>query len=572
MNAAWAIACIVVFWSFGYTIMRGSDLWWHIAGGRWMVEHGTVFVREPFSFTAEGRWWINDAWLSDVLLYLWSEAFGVESLAYWKWALIVLTWAVVFRFLARICGERIVAFVVATFGLALAAPFLDVRPQLYSFLGFAVLLDVCWGRPPPRWLPLLFLVWVNLHAGFLIGLIVLPFLLLVPLAAEPASWRRLLLLGGACVLVCGINPSGPEVVLRPLRYAFDSSSPFRLLGEWLPAFVPGGIRSWLLPYAMGIFAAAVVAAVIDQVWIVDKRRAEVWLAIAIGALTLLMALRSRRFVPFFAIAYAPVVAYVVARLLGAQLRRVPPLVAPVFATAIGLYWLLPFPQSSYAFEFLTARYEFPVETSNFIERNRLSGKVFNYYNWGGYLHLRHNGAMKVFIDGRSETAYDDQTFVDYLTVLHQKPGWKEVVDASGAEWVLWPHDKGRVAYDLNVSGDWDLVYRDYKSALLRRADAPPLPPVEMTDDSAYRRLASGWFIFTERRFAEAQIEFERALEFAPHMQTACINLARTQVYAGADDDAARTMERCNEIFPQKETVKWFAGFAESVKMQREKTP
>lgn len=563
-NAAWVLAGVLVFWSFGYTIMRGSDLWWHVAGGHWMVENGALWVREPFAFTAEGRWWINDAWLADVLFHFWSEAFGIETLVFWKWGLIVVTWLVVFRLLARLGGERITAFAVATFGLAVAAPFLDVRPQLYSFLGFALLLDACVGRRPPAWLPLLFLAGANLHAAFLVGLIALPALLVAAWLADRSDGRRLLLLGLACVGASLLNPQGAEVVLRPMRYAFDASSPFRTLGEWKPPFEPGGIQSWLFPWAIGVFAVAGVAALALQGRDRQRLRFDVLVSLAIGLLTLAMALRSRRFVPFFAIGMAPVVASVAGGLAKGWLERLPALAGPAVAAALGAVWLWPYPLGPVAFDFLTARYEFPVETSNFIDANRLGGKVFNYYNWGGYLQLRHGERMKLFIDGRADTVYEDRTFVDYMTVLHQKPGWQELIRASGAEWVLWPADTDRVAQTLAASGEWALVYRDHKSVLLRRADLAPLADLRPTPDSAYRRISEGWMALLEGRYAEAEVHYARALEMAPHLPNACTGFAQAQAFLGRFDAGREAIRRCETVFPGQGRVEWYERFVASV--------
>lgn len=567
-SIAWGIAGVFVFWSFGYTIMRGSDLWWHIAGGRWMVENGTLWVREPFGFTAEGRWWINDAWLSDVLLYFWSEAFGIESLVWWKWLLIVVTWLLVFRVLARLGGERITAFIVATFGLAVAAPFLDVRPQLYSFLGFAILLDACIGRRPPVWLPALFLVWANLHAAFLAGLFALPLLLGGAWLADRTSGRRLVLLGAACVLASTVNPHGIEVVLRPLRYALDTTSPFRSLGEWKPPFEPGGIRSWLLPYAIGAFAAGIVGSAIFLR--VDSQarkplRLDVLVAIAVGLLTLAMTLRSRRFVPLFAIASGPPMVWVLGRLVQPWLGRMPRFAAPAVAAAVGLYWLAPFPRAGYAFDYLTARYEFPVETLNFIEYNRLGGRVFNYYNWGGYVQLRVDDQMTLFIDGRADTVYTDETFEQYMTVLHERPGWQDVIRQSGAEWVLWPYGTDRIAQQLVGSGAWTPVYRDHKSVLLRRADLPSLSEPKETPDSVYRRLADGWVALMEGRNADAEREYLRALELSPYQPLACSGLARAEALLGKYEQAEATIERCDAMFPGQGRKEWFQQFLAAVK-------
>ena len=554
LRAAWLATAALVFWSFGYTVMRGSDLWWHLAGGRWMVEHGTVFVRDPFSFTATETWWLNDAWLSDVLLYLWSNAFGTPSLAYWKWLCIVSTWLVLMRHLER-DGDRIVAFLAATFSLAIAAPFLDVRPQLFSFLGFAVLIDLTLGRGrPSNWLVLLFFVWANLHAGFLIGVIVLPLLLFPAWWNGAAGWRRLLALAGACWLVCLVNPNGIEAFSRPFRYAFDASSPFRQLGEWLPAFAPGGIRSPYYRDAIVFFAVSAALVGFDLV----RRRAGAreGVALALALLTLFMSLRSRRFVPFFALAQALPLAYFGNRLFGRWLGHVPLSLATVGVALLGLVWIWPYPKTSLAFPHLTAAHEFPVETCRFIEVNELSGRVFNYYNWGGYLHLCTNGQMKVFIDGRSETVYADETFLRYLEVLQERGDWQEVVRNSGAEYVLWPLSQGSVVRSLIDSGEWLALSQDYTSVLLMRADAMPERPWRPTPESAHQQLAIAWAAMHAEKLDLAKMHYQRALELDETMLPACTNLAVTYALAGEPEQVSQTVDRCNAIFPIENSDDW----------------
>jgi len=559
-SALWLAAAVTVFWSFGYTTMRGSDLWWHIAGGQWMVENRTFFVPEPFAFTAADTWWLNDAWLSDVIFHLWVVAFGIESLAYWKWLVLVVTWCLLWRVVSRLSGDRTCAFVATTIGLAVAAPFLDVRPQLYSFLCFVFVLDACVGRRPPLWLPLVFLVWANLHAGFVLGLAILPVALIPAWRAEPQRWRVLLLLALACVCACALNPNGVEVLVRPLRYAFDASSPFRSLGEWRPPFEPGGIQSPWFPYGIGLFAAATLAGLGERVFRKGQPQLEFWVAVAIAGFILVLALRSRRIVPFFAIAQALVVGMALARIARPAVQRIPPLVPPLVAMALGLYWLLPMPQRAYAFDYLTAHYEFPIESVNFIEHNQLSGRMFNYYNWGGYVNMRTHGRMQIFIDGRADTVFSDQTYLDYIRVLHQQPDWRRVIDASQAEWLLWPTETAQVVRQLLQSGEWDLIYQDYVSALLRRADAAPLGEMQPTPDSPYRRLISGWRALHMSEFRTAEAEFQRALEMLPHLPHACWNLARVRVHLGEYDSAQATARRCDDVFPGTGQMAWFDHF------------
>jgi hypothetical protein len=81
---------------------------------------------------------------------------------------------------------------------------------------------------------------------------------------------------------------------------------------------------------------------------------------------------------------------------------------------------------------------FPIETVSFIRHNGISGKVFAYYNWGGYLHQQTQGALKVYIDGRADMVFSDEIYRSYVQVLGQRPGWKQIIEGSGAEYVLWP--------------------------------------------------------------------------------------------------------------------------------------
>src|SRR5688572_10901992 len=55
----WLAASILVAWSFGYALVPGSDLWWHVAAGRWMLAHGDVPSADPFGFTTSDAVWRN---------------------------------------------------------------------------------------------------------------------------------------------------------------------------------------------------------------------------------------------------------------------------------------------------------------------------------------------------------------------------------------------------------------------------------------------------------------------------------------------------------------------------------
>jgi hypothetical protein len=547
----WYLAVIPSIWSFGFTTMWGSDLWWHIATGRLILAQRALPLSDSWSFTREGQPWLQHEWLSDLGFQAWVSLFGLNSLVYWKWSILILTFLLLFHLARRLTGDSIASYAAVLIAVATAAPFLDIRPHLYSALGYVLLLCLTLLREkPPQYLPLIFLIWVNLHGGYFFGLMALTVLLLpsiLPGRRYPDR-RRTFIIWLSCVSACLVNPNGVRVFTYPLKYAFDSSSPFaQAIGEWLSPFVSGGISAPLYPHTIGMFLGSLV--------VLRLRRAHrswrsTWPALALALLALAMSLTSRRFIVLFAISQSLIVAPALATLIPAKVHRIPRTVAPAFVALLGIIWLFPYPLSAYAFHYLTVEDAFPIETCNFIEANQLSGNVFSYYNWGGYLHLRTDGRFKVYIDGRADTVYDNETMRRYAAVQGFKPGWEEIIESSGAQYILWPRsEQGKPLAQMVSSGRWRVLYDDFVSVLLVRGDHFPTGALNPTADSAYRRVSEGIKNLELRRFTEAERDFRGALVLMPYMRLACDSLAQAQAQQGNTQPALRTMEQCQRIFP-----------------------
>ncbi len=582
--AFWYTAGALTFWSFGYTPMRGSDLWWHVAAGRWMWEQKSLPLTDPWSFTRAGQPWVHHEWLSDVIYHAWASLFGLPALVFWKWAVMLAAYGLLMRTLHRLTRDPLAAYLAAVAALAVGAPFLDVRPHLYSLLGFAIVLHLTLGRTEPsRWLPLVFLGWVNLHGGFFFGLLALGLVLSSsavvqrlepgpapvgggPLALRPSD-KRLALLAAASVLVCLINPNGLEAFTYPLKYAFDTTSPFLELAEWLPPFQEGGIHSPLYGPAIAAFALAALIVMVSGVRRDDRLLGLAGLAL--GGLTLAMSLRSRRFIPIFGMSESLILALALRRvttpllrLLGSRWWRLAP---PLVAFVCAVVWLAPYPKSSAALLALTAEDSFPVETCNFIEANQISGRIFAYYNWGGYVHLCTKGRLQVYIDGRADTVFDAGTYNRYLQVLNLRDGWRDIVEASGATYVLWPKNRSAQPQDLLRSGRWRLLYEDVVSMLLIRADWPPPSPLRETPDSPWRRLVQADHAARTGQLPQAEAHLQRALEQMPHLSLACHSLARIQALQDRIVEAVKTEDHCQAIFPSPGQLKSFRDLLRQAK-------
>jgi hypothetical protein len=565
---AWWVAVILTCWSFGFTTMQGSDLWWHTAAGRWIVEERTLHFSDPFSYTCHGFPWFHPEWLSDVIFYGWAKLFGEATLVWWKWAVVVGAFALLFRLLRQICGHSAVAYICMLAAIAVGAPFFDIRPQLYTVLGYVVVLALM--LPLSRWmwfLPLVFMVWANLHSGIMLGLMVVGLVLLLAYFHGELP-RRGFLLGALCLLGCLINGNGLQAIIWPIRFAMDSKSPFVTVAEWLPPYEPGGIRSALYYPSIAVFVLSLVVVIASRAY---RRQPRLTLScVLLGILTLVMSMRSRRFIPLFGITQslllAPALVVIVSwfRQRGfakswLARRRVWQISLPAAALLFGAWRLYPYPLSSNAFLYLTAQDSFPVEAMNFVQANQLEGKIFALYNWGGYVELRDNGRLKVFIDGRAGTVYDEKTYLQYLRVLGMHRGWEDIIWDSGADYVLWPKRTPKQIDQLLASQRWRTLYADNVAALLVRAERTDLGPMKPTPDSPWRDLALGWTAMHGKNYASAETHFHSALKRMPSLRPACEWLAMAQARSNQRPAAESTLDHCQRMFPDPDRRKQLMG-------------
>jgi hypothetical protein len=284
-----------------------------------------------------------------------------------------------------------------------------------------------------------------------------------------------------CAVASLANPYGLRAFGYPLKYAFDSTSPFRaLLTEWSSPFVPGGVAAPLYPVSLALGVLAGAVALVSGSY--RDQRGLVLAGMALTTLTLAMSLTSRRFVPLFAVTSSLLVAHVLAWLAAAAPRDWAARLAhpalrlgvPAAMAAWAVAWLAAHPPLPRMFSVLTAEDTFPVGVTRFIATHRLTGNVFAQWSYGGYLQLHAPGLMRVYVDQRADTVYDADTYLRYLQVNAQRPGWTSVVESSGADYFWWPRHRGSVA-PLLGAGRWRLLHEDAVSVLLVRPGVS-LPP------------------------------------------------------------------------------------------------
>src|SRR2546421_443458 len=74
------IALAAVFTLTSFNRLNHTDLWGHLDFGRWMVEHRSLPVTDPFGAAPTEKVLLHSAWLSQIIGYEVQAHFGNEGL------------------------------------------------------------------------------------------------------------------------------------------------------------------------------------------------------------------------------------------------------------------------------------------------------------------------------------------------------------------------------------------------------------------------------------------------------------------------------------------------------------
>jgi hypothetical protein len=223
-------------------LLNDPDTYWHLAVGRWIVDHRTLPVADPFSFTAAGEPWIAFEWLSDLAYAGAFAAAGWSGVVVLAAAASALAFGLLAWFLARDLAPMpvlvlVTAAVVLTAPHLLARPHVLVLPVMVAWVGSLVRAADHSAAPPFRLLPLLVL-WANLHASVGVGVaFVGPVALEAILKAERSQRRRVFaawaVFAAFAVVAASLTPYGPQILLMPIHTLGLGDALLPIL-EWQP--------------------------------------------------------------------------------------------------------------------------------------------------------------------------------------------------------------------------------------------------------------------------------------------------------------------------------------------------
>ncbi|MFN0150665.1 MAG: tetratricopeptide repeat protein [bacterium] len=274
----WA-ALLFLVGLFGYRAFDSTDTAVHILAGREMIASHRILDSDPFSFTVRGAPWFVNQWIPEIIFAAVHGVAGVSGLVWLRVMLLCATFGVLAAALRADPRIRFLSgAIVLLVGLYASYRLFVARPLLFSSLYLAILIAILesfrrGGRDRLVFVPLLFIIWVNSHAGFVFGAILFAATLAAEAAKHFARGRIGPSLGGRAVarlalvfaisivasaaVAALINPRGFQTVLLPFGL-LKSDFFLTIIGEYQRADARDGFF-WALGAILivGLFARLV---------------------------------------------------------------------------------------------------------------------------------------------------------------------------------------------------------------------------------------------------------------------------------------------------------------------------
>jgi hypothetical protein len=479
-------AVVFALWGLVVPIMFGDrllnadgDMLRHLRHGAWILEHGEFIHADPFSYTRGGDPFVSFEYGSQVLYALAHQVGGLAGVAVLASLLIAASYALLTRFLLSRGVDAFLTYLVSIAAAILGAVHWTARPHLFSLLGVILLLH--WLEPGERgprtwWLAPIFLVWANLHGGFVFGLVLLGIYLTGSvlewwLGGDRPFWAGRVKYYVQALAIAGLatlaNPNGWNLHLHIIRF----------FGE---PFLRDNTHEFLSPdfhTAGGKMLLAALLGIVTLLAVVPGRPTGPRLLLVLANVA--FTLQAQRNIPLLASTVFPVLAIH----YDAAWRRLPDWrgVRAVFerdarrgrdgpfiaAVAILLGGLALLRGSVLGYQLIPAQldpHEFPVAAVRRARTAGVEGRIFHDFIWGGYI-LYAWPKQRVFIDGGTDF-YGSALMSTYMDVAGLQPGWRDTLVARDIGLVLMP-TRSPLVNELAQDG-WLVRYCDPTAALLER--------------------------------------------------------------------------------------------------------
>lgn len=468
-------------------LLGDAGIGWHIRTGQVIAATHAVPRVDPFSATMAGRQWYAWEWLYDFIVGELERGLGLNGVVWFNAAVIAAVFGWTFQLLIGRRVHVVLALLLVLLAVCASMIHFLARPHVVSWLftvAWFVILSLDSGvSTRRRWLwalPLLMLVWVNVHGGFLIGFVLLGIFWLgavwdwywlredrIEEALQRISAgqraRDLFGIGVLCAAVSLVNPYGWALHRHVYAYLSNSFLMDHIEEFQSPNFHRIAQKSFLVLLLLTLATVAV-----------RGRRLRV-AEILVLLFAVYAGLYASRNIPVSAI----LVVLIVGRLLATNEapRGAFGRMAALQGQLHGHFWPLAMILVTLGIaanggkigssQWMDAHFDakrFPVQAVSYLEQRGITERVLAPDYWGGFLIYR---GHRVVVDDRHDL-YGEEFLKSYLKTIHGERGWNEFLADQAVACTLLPRDSA-LASILAESSSWREIYTDEVAVVYQRA-------------------------------------------------------------------------------------------------------
>ncbi len=478
--------------------IEDDDFFWHLSTGKFISENGYVPDNDVFGYASPNTKWIPFEWGSDLLFYKLYQTTGYSGIYIFRSIIFCLIFLIFFRLYEKFKVNTTITLLFSFLLLIGLFNRYSPRPHLFTYLFLTLLIYLLLTyRYIDREkyfkrlyiLPVLFLLWGNLHPGVITGLIVL-FLFLVSefltykfpakfgnkdqIIISADNLKKLAIVCVVSALVLLANPHGYNTYL----YAYQHTNMKMLenIAEWLSPF-SDKINS---TFVITLYKIILLASLVVLYYAYKKKD------LLFGLWTLFFAVYSVtaiRFTVDFELITIPLLIICTGLLLRKLHNQMVSKI--LYGNPLKVVLILLFSYLAIQFQrdefYISLQYNreaglgisgryFPLGLYKFVKENKIQGTPFNNFDTGGYMKWEMPD-QKIFIDSRN---LSDELFNEYNSILKMQSGFENKLDKYGVNQVIFfepmltrfPNTiKQNITEFLFNNKEWSLVYFDDLSFL-----------------------------------------------------------------------------------------------------------
>jgi len=488
-----ACSCMLVILIFVYYPSRVEDydIFYHLKFGEHFVNNKTFQLdHSMFSWTPADSSWRYGIWLGSSALYLAYHWFSAAGLYVIQWLIFIAIAFLYCRFI-KILGDKFDMSDILSLSLvyiALNLTAIYIKPELFTTLFFTIAVFIYFYTKHTKKslfliYPVLLLLWVNTHGGYLTGLAFISiglvgeavnYFFIKKNELPPRLLLHLLIAVIASYIAVLFNPYGIDYhigIIKSLiteEYMGFASQVYAWVSMWKYLFPKDDFAyrfvntAWLLIFMILSFVGL-------SIYAFAKKR---YLDIAVILLNLFFfyeGMKAARVTIFLPLLWMFSMIYIFKK---SDFMSIKKSFAPISLIVFIVLFVYIFQISLITIEDRSwfgsnlVKYS-PVKEVEYVKKYKLTGPIFNDYLVGGYLIWALYPDYKVFIDPRygpywKEVGPDYFKFMQDITPEHYK---KFIEKYPFKLCILSIHEKNLIFFLLGT-GDWRILFFDKVAVIL----------------------------------------------------------------------------------------------------------